>query len=214
LIWHAADDEAGYSSPALTGGGDLLCWMRNHLWVLDPASGAVRAKRHLRSRMDASVTTAQPLDLGDGTLLLTAEYGVGLHQLALPDLKQVWTAQRLLDCQYSTPLRRDRLLFGFHGMQGARQTLRCVDLDKRESLWLSPAVPGGHVVRTDDHLIAVTEQGEVWVQPLAAQAFDPEQQAQIMRAGHRSPPALSGGVLFARDADQLLAWRLFKMEGG
>ncbi len=210
LLWQSVEDEAGYASPAALPDGRLLCWMRNQLWLLEADSGAVVASKPLRSRMDASVNAAQPLLLDGQRVLISAGYGVGLHVLKLPGLEAEWQSDRLLDCHYSSPVRGDNgLVFAFDGRQEMGQTLCAIDLTAREKRWQTGSVPGGTVIRVGGHLLAVTEQGELWV-VAAADKLDIAHRVQILGAGHRSHAAFADGVLFARDGRQLVAVRVFE----
>ncbi|MCB1228519.1 MAG: PQQ-binding-like beta-propeller repeat protein, partial [Verrucomicrobiales bacterium] len=207
-LWQGVEDEAGYASPVALPGGEILCWMRNGLWRVALEDGAVRASRDLRSAMDASVNAAQPVLWGDDRVLVTAAYGVGLHALQLKTLIEDWEEEGLMDCHYSTPVRKGDLLFGFHGRQETGQVLRCVNLPTRQVVWESERVPGGTVLVAGEDVVVVTEQGELWVVPVAAESFTPRLRVQILRSGHRSYPAYADGVLYARDDRRVVAVRL------
>ena len=215
LLWQSVEDEASYSSPILYGPGTaprLLCWMRNDLWALDAATGKVRQHRRLRSEMDASVNAATPIAIGGGNFLLSAGYGVGASVWALEPDDEAFEprspGQDLIESHYSTPVFAGRHVYGFHDRQETGQRLRCVDVAGAKVHWESPKVPGGHVILVRDKLIAVTEQGEAWIVRASPQKFEQLHVSQILRAGHRSPPAFSAGVLYARDAERLVALRL------
>lgn len=210
LLWQSVDDEAGYASPVRLDGDRLLCWLRNEVWLLTATDGAVLARRKLRSSMDASVNACQPLLLPGDQVLISAGYGVGLHVLSLPDLKPVWDKEMLLDAHYGTPVLSGALLFGFDGRAERGQTLRCIDLTSREKRWQSDTVPGGTLIRVGEHLLAVTEQGEVWVAEASDKALNLIHREQILRSGHRAHIAFSDGILFARDGAQLVAVRVFE----
>lgn len=209
-VWQSVDDEAGYASPVAASPTCVLAWMRNRLWLVDAAQGRVLQSLPLRSGMDASVNAATPLDCGAGRWLVSAGYGVGAHLLRLgdgpePALATLWQREDSLDCHYSTPVLRDGHLYGFHGRQETGQVLRCVSLDDGKVRWESPRVPGGTLVRAGDKLAVVTEQGELWIVRATPERFDLLASRQILRAGHRSHPALAGGVLYARDSEHLAA---------
>ncbi len=211
VLWQSVEDEAGYASPMSLPDARLLCWMRNKVWLLEADTGAVLASRPLRARIDASVNAAQPLLIDGDHILISAGYGVGLHLLKLPGLEPVWQKEGLLDCHYSSPVRGEgSLVFGFDGRQEMGQTLRCIDIASREKRWQSSTVPGGTLIRAGGHLLAITEQGELWVAEAAPAAFDLRHRVQILRANHRSHPAFADGLIFARDGGQLVAVRVFE----
>ncbi len=215
LLWQSVADEAGYSSPVTYGDPDkprLLCWMRNELWALDAATGKVRHHRRLRSDMDASVNAATPIPVGEGDYYISAGYGVGAS---------IWTLEPeddpfepgdmghdLIESHYSTPVFADFHLYGFHDRQETGQRFRCIDLNEGKVKWESPKVPGGHVILVQDKLLAVTEQGELWIARVSPEKFEQLHVSQILRSGHRSPPAYANGVLYARDGEKAVAVRL------
>lgn len=209
-VWESVADEAGYASPVAAGSGQVLCWMRNEVWLLEAGSGAVIARRRLRADTEASVNACQPVLLGGGRVLLSAGYDVGMHVLRLPGLEPEWRKGGLLDCHYGTPVLEGEALFGFDGRQETGQTLRRIDLGAKEKRWQSNPVPGGTLVRVGGHLLVVTEQGELWVLSTGAESFEPLHQVQILRSGHRAHPAFADGMLYARDGRQLVAVRVFE----
>jgi outer membrane protein assembly factor BamB len=210
VLWQSVADEAGYASPVAVGSDQLLCWMRNEVWLLDAGSGKIAAHRRLRADMDASVNASQPVLLSGNRVMISAGYDVGLHVLQLPTLEPVWNKEGLLDCHYGTPVLDGETVFGFDGRQEMGQTLRCIDLITREKRWQSTTVPGGTLIRVGAHLLVATEQGELWVIPTAAKAYDPLHQVQILRSGHRAHLAFADGLLFARDGRQLVAVKVFE----
>jgi hypothetical protein len=66
------------------------------------------------------------------------------------------------------------------------------------------------VIRVGEHLLVVTEQGELWVVEASAKAFNVIHREQIMRSGHRAHLAYSNGILYARDGKQLVAVQVFE----
>jgi outer membrane protein assembly factor BamB len=217
LAWQSLDDEASYSSPVVQSGkGDakVYAWMRNHLAVCDATTGRVLFSTRHRSSMDASVNAATPIWCGADTFFTSACYGVGgtlwkvsvsADQAQTSSLKKVWSQEDALDCHYSTPVFYKDCLYGFHGRQEEGQTLRCIRAADGKVMWESPRVPGGALLRVKDTLAAVTEGGELWLVAATPEKFSQLSVSQILRAGHRSFPAFSNGVFYARDGSSLVA---------
>ncbi len=215
IAWQSVDDEASCSSPVLKGNA-LVCWMRNNLVVCDQETGIIEFQQHLRSDMDASVNAATPIWCGGDSLFTSACYGVGgsLWKMTVSstgkgsprvDFKQTWTGEGALDCHYGTPVFFKGHIYGVHGRQEQGQTLRCINAVDGKSLWESPRVRGGGVIRVKNTLVLVTEAGELWLVEATPQKFNQLAGAQILRAGHRSFPAFANGVLYARDGQELVA---------
>jgi outer membrane protein assembly factor BamB len=213
LVWNSAEDEAGCASPVLMPDGNVLAWMRNKLWLVNPEAGKELGKIPLRARMDASVNAATPINCGEGRWFVSAGYGVGanlfkISAAAQPVFEQVWVHQDLMDCHYSTPVFKAGHLYGFHGRQETGQTLRCMEVGSGKKVWESSKVPGGTLVLVGDKLLVVTEQGELWIVRAAPEKFEQLATFQILRAGHRSHAAYSDGMLYARDSENLVALKL------
>lgn len=215
LAWQSVDDEASCSSPVIRDNA-LICWLRNKIVVCDKDTGIIEFQQHLRSDMDASVNAATPVWCGADSLFTSACYGVGgslwkMTVTRVPKrspqvmLKQIWTGEGALDCHYGTPLYFGDHLYGVHGRQEQGQTLRCIRAGDGKSLWESPRVRGGGIIRVKNTLVMVTEEGELWLVAATPEKFDQLASAQILRAGHRSSPAFANGVLFARDGGELVA---------
>jgi len=207
------DDEAGYASPVMKSEW-LLCWLRNQLVVCEAESGIIMTQQHHRSDMDASVNSATPVWCGPDAFFTSACYGVGgtlwkmtvTRQNKGPQvaLKQIWSGEGSLDCHYSTPVFHQDCLYGFHGRQEQGQTLRCIKAADGKVQWESPRVPAApcSASKTPWSWSPRAANSGLW-KPLPK--IQPPLQRPDSRAGHRSYPALANGILYARDARELVA---------
>ena len=210
LAWQSVDDESAYSSPVvrMSTPPTMVCWMRNQLVLCNAADGKVLDSMRWRSEMDASVNASVPVWGIDDRFFITASYGVGGAMFkvdANAKLTKVWAHEETIDSHYSTPVFHRGHLYGFHGRQEQGQTLRCVSAEDGKVKWESPQVKGGTLLLVKETLVVVTESGELWLVEESPQAFNLLATAQILRAGHRSYPALSNGILYARDGKGMVA---------
>ena len=214
LAWKALDEEAGYASPILLttpDGPRAVFFTREGIAGLDPANGKVAFREPFRSRQSASVNAASPVALGDGKFFASACYDVGAavwQTGKAGTLTGTWRAGGKLDCHYSTPVLIDGHLYGFHGRQESGQELRCLSATDGTVKWSTPLSPG-HLIAAGNRLLILTEDGELI---LAAASPDKKPdlsaRSEILRGGHRAPPALAGGILFAKDKSRLVAVKL------
>ncbi len=210
LVWAAGDDEASYASPVMASDKVLLCWLRNDLTTIDLVAGKVLHHEPHRPAIDASVSAATPIRTDRGWFV-SAEYDVGgsLWDVGTDGkLKKTWSDASTLSCHYATPVYGDGHVFGFDGRQESGQTLRCLSTSTHDIKWESPHAHGGTVMLVRDKLLVVTEDGELWIVHASGAKFEMIASAQIMRAGHRSYPAYSSGVLYVRDRSLLRAIKL------
>jgi len=212
VAWAGVDDEAGYASPVMVDDQRLLAWMRNQLWLVNASDGSVIASRKLRADIDASVNAATPIPCGDSRWLITAGYDVGAHLLGVMEssFAEIWHQADTLDCHYATPVRAGAHIYGFHGRQeSGRMKLRCLEVATGKMVWEAPdGIPGGTLIAVGEKLLIVTEQGELWIVRASPEKFDRLTAIQITRAGHRSHAAYANGILYARDAEKLVAVKL------
>ncbi len=208
--WSSGEDEASYSSPVMSSDKVLTCWLRNNLTTFDLATGNVLNKEFFRPSIDASVSAATPIKTDKGWFV-SAEYDVGASLWDISTdgkLAKTWSGENAISCHYSTPVYHDGMVFGFDGRQERGQTLRCWSTAEKKVLWESPRTHGGTMLRVQDKLVVVTEEGEVWVVRAKGEKFDSLLSAQILHAGHRSYAAYSNGVIFVRDGSTLVAVKL------
>lgn len=215
LVWKATDHEAGYSSPVLFPEDPSVSafFTRKGVIITQNSDGKVLGDEFFRADIDASVNAAAPVPCGDGKLLFSAAYdvGAGLWQWNKTERKltSLWKKLDTLDCHYTTPVYHDGHVYGLHGRQESGMKLRCVAVADGKVAWEAPeSIQGGTMIRVGGNLLLHGESGELWIFKATPEKFDLIRSSQITRAGHRSHAAFADGLLFARDAEKLVAVRV------
>ena len=208
VLWKATDDEASYASPvaATLGGRRLALFLtRGQLVGLDAANGQVAFDFPFRPPMDASVTAASPLVVGD-TIFVSASYGTGATVLRVAGgkLEKLWASDEVLSSQYASVVERDGFLYGFDGRvdTGPKPSLRCVELATGKVRWSKEGFGGGTLLRAGDQLLALTERGELVRVKAAPTSYQELARAQVVPFV-RAHPALAGGLFYTRSKDKL-----------
>jgi outer membrane protein assembly factor BamB len=212
LAWKATDHAAGYSAPLLAdlgSGSRALFFTRRGLVDLDPATGAVRAELPWQSRSRSSVNAASPV-IVDGRVFLSASYGTGaaLLQPTADGFDVVWSGDEIMTNHYATTIHDRGTLFGFHGRQERSPALRAVDAATGEVLWSVDRFGAGTILQAGETLVVLREAGELVLADASREAFRPTARAQVLARVVRAYPALSGGVLYARNERELAAFDL------
>ncbi len=202
IRWQLTDHEAGYASPvsaALGGKPSGVFFTREGLVCVELVSGRERFSFPWRARMSASVNAASPVIRGD-EVLLTSSYGVGAILLDCSGEKprEIWSGDDAISAHYATPVRRGDLLFGFHGRQEQRPTLRCVNWNTGKVHWSEDGFGAGTVVIAGEQMVILRETGELVVAPATASGFKPSSRAQVLGA-NRAAFALADGMFIGRD---------------
>ena len=95
-------------------------------------------------------------------------------------------------------------LYGFHGRQESGQELRCISAADGRVAW-SVRLDPGHVIACGRQLLVLTQSGELILTALSPdKAPDLSVRGEILRGGHRAPPALAGGLLLAKDKSRMV----------
>lgn len=212
LVWKATPDEAGYAAPVLqTSGGPtrVAVFNREGFALLDATTGSVLQQYPWRARMHASVNASTPLAVGDRVFLTTSyDTGAVLLDVSGRTPKVVWSGDESLSAHYASVVPLDGMIFGFHGRAENSPVFRCVELATGRVLWTESGSGGGSVLRAGKTLILLRDSGELELAPATREGFQPTPRVQILGTQTRAVPALSDGVLFARDRSKLVAVRL------
>lgn len=210
--WKATSHEAGYSSPVagdLGQGMRVYSFTREGLVSLEPVSGRVDHEFPWRSRMGASVNAAVPVLVGGG-ILVTASYGTGavLVREGRDGFTKVWSGDDALSSHFPTPLPLGGALYGFHGRQEQKASLRCIDPRTGRVHWEKAGTGTGALLGGGRTLLALMESGELVLMAATQARYEELARAQVLGSGVRASPAYAGGRLLARDGRRLvcLTW--------
>lgn len=94
-------------------------------------------------------------------------------------------------------------LYGFDGSvhKEDQGELRCVSFETGEVKWSEPSVAKGGLIMSDGKIIAITDKGELVVAVATPQEFKTLSRFQVLGGSCWTPPVLSGGLIFCRNAE-------------
>ncbi len=213
--WSSGSDKAGYSSPALL---DLCGAMQIVNFSHSAASGHLPENGQVLwtvpwSRKQPNV--AQPLRVGENSIVLSSGYGVGASCLEIVvdangrfSTRERWRSVRL-KAKMSNMVTKEGCIYGFD--DGA---LVCVDAGSGERQWKGERLGHGQMLLAGEMLLVQSEDGE-----LLLVAAGPTEYRELAR--HRlfdgklwNPPALAGGILLSRTDSQAVALKLPTLRSG
>ncbi|MFT5492116.1 MAG: outer membrane protein assembly factor BamB [Limisphaerales bacterium] len=214
LLWKATDQEADYSSPTVAtihGKRQALIFLREGLVGLDPKNGKILYQFRWRARIHASVNAALPVVVGN-RILLTSSYDTGDNLLEIDasnKLTSVWSGDSF-SSQYATPMHKGGFLYGLSGRHdsGVGTSPRCVELATGKVLWTQDGLKASAMIMAGEHLVVLTERGELIRMNAKPDKAAITGRAQILGSGARAQPALADGKLFARDSRRLVCLEL------
>ena len=211
-LWKATDEKASYSSPVVTriNGQRYACFItRLNAVVVDPRNGSV-AMRLPFGKRGPTVNAASPLIIGD-RLFLSASYGIGavMTRLSPNGLQIVWAKQETLASQYNSAVHHDGHLYGIDGREDAgAASLQCVAADSGDVAWSQTGFGTANLILVGTRILAIHSDGRLTLLQASPDRFQVEQQSRLFPDTSRALPALSNGLLFARNSSTLKCVRV------
>jgi hypothetical protein len=191
----------------------VFFFTREGLVSVDPASGKVRFSKRWRSPIDASVNAAMPVLLGGDHLFLTACYDTGavLLKVKKDGALEVWKNDTSLSAHFSTPVAVGEQLYGFHGRQDIEGgVLRCIDWKTGKVRWTERGHGCGSLIAAGKKLFVLGEFGKLVLVEANPKKYTEKARAAVLRGPCRAHLALANGLLYARDNQKLVCWKVKK----
>ncbi|MBX9622247.1 MAG: PQQ-like beta-propeller repeat protein, partial [Gemmataceae bacterium] len=215
--WKAGSEPAGYSSPVATTAGGVrvvLALTAESLLCVRAADGEVTARFPWSPEHGGNIAT--PLVLGD-RVFVTAAYHMGCALVRLAPagdrvgFEPVYTRRRKpLRCHHSTPVARGRHLWGFDGHDPV--ALTCFDVVAGQPVagWEADRVGKGSLVLAGDHLVILTEGGELVLAAASAEEYRELGRVRTGLGGGQvwALPVLLDGRLYVRGDGKLICYDL------
>ncbi len=227
--WRAATGLAAYSSPIrLTFGGvDQLVYV-NQGGVVSVTPGGKVVWSHPFAP-GSSVKPALPVFVPPDLLMVSASYDIGalaLRMTALPrasgavlprasgavlprasgatgqgvGVEEVWQS-RVMRNHFNSSVPLEGHVYGFDNA-----TFKCVEAATGEQKWAKRGRMGkGSLIYADGHLLVLTETGRLLLVEATPEAYVEKAAVQVLEGRCWTAPALSGGRLFLRNREQMLA---------
>jgi outer membrane protein assembly factor BamB len=208
ILWTATSDEASYSSAVAAdfrGMKHAIFFTRTGLVGLNPINGELRFDQRWQSRLGASVNAATPLIIGD-LIFVSASYGTGaaVFQVDGARLIRIWSSDDALSNHYATSVHHNGYLYGYHGRQEYRPSLRAVDLRTGSVQWTVDEFQAGSVTLAGDQLVIVKETGELIIAQATPTSFTPIARTKVLPSVVRAYPAIAKGLVYIRNEDTLI----------
>ena len=149
--------------------------------------------------------------IGD-LVFISASYGAGAAVLKFKEAgpEKLWSGDDILSNHYATSVHHNGFLYGFDGRQEQGCNFRCVELKTGKIRWSQGRFGAGTVTLVGNHLLILTEKGELICAPATATEFKPVARAQILPFGVRAYPAIADGLFYARSGEKLVCLDLRK----
>jgi outer membrane protein assembly factor BamB len=146
------------------------------------------------------VNAATPIVSGDNLLFISSGYGRGCALLKLEgrSLKKLWE-HKLLNNHCQTSVLHQGYLYGIHGQQGQRGSLKCLEIATGRVLWEEHGLPvGGGLTWADGKLFVMLDGGTLLVAAANPKGFQELARATVLDGKCWTMPAVANGCVFCR----------------
>lgn len=214
VVWTAGDRRSAYATPVLTtlaGVEQVLVVNEDFITSHRAVSGEVLWEHPWPGKSDADASTSQPVPVGDDRVFLSKGYGIGAELIAVSRDDEEWQVETiwkrtLMKTKMCNVIIRDGYVYSLDEVN-----LECVELDTGNLQWKKrrqPSFGHGQVLLVGEHLLVLTEEGEVILS-----AADPEEyrewgQFQALEGVTWNNPTLVGSLLLLRNAEWAACFEL------
>ena len=210
VLWRALDEETSGSSPMLAkldGQLQILIVTRTALHGIDPDTGQVNWSFPIKGQGTGSVFAASPVVSGD-YVFVSGWYGAGADLLRVKGGKAeaVWDRDDALSTHYATGIIYEGYIYGYHGHATEQRgpNLRCVEMMTGKVMWEQPKSGAGTITRFGDHLLILTDRGELLLAKASSKEFSVISRAQVTGKPTRSCLAIADGFAYVKGPKKLV----------
>lgn len=205
--WQALDDMQAYVSPmlvTLAGTRQILAVSATRAFGLVPEDG--RLLWEYSWPTDMGINAAQPLLLGHNRVFLSAGYGHGAAVFEVirsgdrMTTRTIWQNARMKN-KFSSSLLYDGHIYGLD-----EAILACIDATTGELKWKGGRYGYGQVMLAGDHLIVITEGGEVVLVKASPERHTELARFQAIEGKTWNHPIIVNGRLLVRNLREMAAF--------
>ncbi len=212
LLWHAGDDPSSYSSPllaTLAGKRQILIINRMSVVGHDPADGHILWQYEWPQ---PNPKCAEPLVIGEDTVLVSAGYGLGSALLKVVpgsdgefSVEQLWADRNLrnLKSKFANMVLRDGFVYALDD-----GVLCCIEAETGKRRWRGGRYQHGQLLLVDDLLLVQGEAGELALVDPNPKAFVELGRITPLSAKTWNNPAISGRRLLVRNHEEAVCYEL------
>jgi outer membrane protein assembly factor BamB len=157
---------------------------------------------------DMGINAAQPVLLGDDRIFLSSGYGQGAAVFEVSrdgdrfDTRTIWRNTRMKN-RFTSSVLHEGYLYGLD-----EAILACVDAATGELKWKGGRYGYGQLVLAGDHLVVLTERGEVTLVRATPEGHVELAQFAAIEGKTWNHPVITGGRLLVRNVREMAAFDL------
>ena len=210
-VWRSGTGKAGYSTPYLMttdGVKQAVFFTAEKLYSVAPDTGKVYWQKPWTTSWD--VNAAMPIFIAPDRLFVSSGYDTGAALLKISGdartmkVDEVWVNREMKN-QFSSSIYLDGFIYGFDN-----KNIKCIDAKTGEMRWRERDLGHGSLMLADGHLIVLGDRGQLVLVEASPEAYREKGRVQLFKGKTWTVPTLSGGRLFVRDENEMVALKVTK----
>lgn len=210
-VWKALDDKQAYTSPMLAmlaGQRQLVVVSGERILGMSPSVGTLLWSYPWKTDWD--INSAQPIVVDGDHVLVSAGYDHGSALLKITATEKgfsatpVWENKNLKN-RFNSSVLHNGYVYGFD-----ESVFACIDARSGERKWKGGRYGYGQVLLAGEHLIVLTESGDVVLVRATPEAHQELAKFSAIEGKTWNLPAIAEGVLLVRNAREIAAYRIGK----
>lgn len=202
VVWSSGTDANGYATPVpfkQDGEQVIALFGSKALYAVYPDSGKVKWSYPWSTQYD--VNAADPVFLDESRILISSGYGTGAALIQLIDStpKQIWKNKNL-KTQFNAAVLHANHFYGIDGNTSDKATLNCIHATTGKLVWKQDNIGSGGLILSNNHLILISERGQLLIAPASSDGFKPIVRKQIYGGKTWTVPTLANGILYTRNS--------------
>lgn len=211
VVWKKHNGNQVYSTPTLfkiLNEEQLIVALEGKILSLNPNNGELLWSHKWKIYVN-NHNIAQPAQLNDDTLLVTAGYGTGAEAFQIiRDGKKMRTKilwkSKLLKTKFSSAIYWDGFIYGLN-----ESRLVCLNAKDGSLKWRGKKYGYGKIVAASGHLIILGDSGDLALVEMNPNAFSEKIEFKALEGGRTwNYPTLANGFLFIRNSHEMACFDL------
>ena len=211
VVWKKHNGNQVYSTPTLfkiLNEEQLIVALEGKILSLNPNNGELLWSHKWKIYVN-NHNIAQPAQLNDDTLLVTAGYGTGAEAFQIiRDGKKMRTKilwkSKLLKTKFSSAIYWDGFIYGLN-----ESRLVCLNAKDGSLKWRGKKYGYGKIVAASGHLIILGDSGDLALVEMNPNTFSEKIEFKALEGGRTwNYPTLANGLLFIRNSHEMACFDL------
>lgn len=208
-VWRALNDTQAYVSPmlvTLAGRRQILAVTSNRVVGLNPDDGALLWDYAWATSM--GINCSQPIPVDANRFFVSSGYGKGAALVEVKDeggklvARQVWENNSMKN-KFNSSVLHNGLVYGLD-----EGILACIDVNTGERKWKGGRFGYGQVILANDHLIVLSEEGELALVRATPDSFQEVAKFKVLEGRTWNNPAIADGRLLVRNGTEMACFNL------